>query len=270
MATNRTRREDPARTEPYRQWENLMKSGNHPDASNGGAQPGSADSGATNGADWHEQAADREPNGAATHTIDQTISDAVKLGYKIIEEQIDQGKRVAASLSGQTYSTNAISADTADFVKRLMRFYTDIGSSCFEFIETLSRNASTQPAHEESHREPPNQSGPGSHAPPGNHVPSTHNVPVEITSDVPTRVTVNLSGPVRYGRLGVQVLLALDMSSPPLHDVEFKKEQSQALPTLVIRIPKGQPEGRYTGTIIDFETNHPQGTLTIDIGRNTS
>lgn len=256
MTTNRTRREDPARTEPFRQWEQLLKNGKRADAANGDAMDGHA---------WQAQHANGHASSAGPNPIDKTITDAVKLGYKIVEEQIEQGKRVAAELSGRSYSTNSVASDTSDFVKRLLRFYTDIGATCFEFIETLSRNVPSSPARTgepftAQGATPDTRHDGSAAASPG------RSVAIEVAADVPTRVSVNLTEAIDGRALGVHALSALDADAPPLSEVAFTYDESSAAPTLQVRVPKGQPEGSYVGVVVDLVTNEPCGTLSIQIG----
>jgi len=262
MTTNRTRREDPTRTEPYRQWEQLLKTGKRPGAANGAGN--GANNGATANGDAGQQHANGHSAGLGVGAIDKTITDAVKLGYKIIEEQIDQGKRVAAELSGRSYSTNSIATDTTDFVKRLLRFYSDIGASCFEFIETLSRNVPVGSAGRAAPQPPA-----GNPAPPVNGFGSaaaSRNVPIEVAADVPTRVSLDLMGPVGQRSLAVHGLHALDPATAPLRDIAFGGGSPTDTPTLYVRVPSGQPEGSYTGVVVDADTNQAYGTLSIRIG----
>jgi hypothetical protein len=209
-------------------------------------------------------------NGVGARTLDGTIADAVKLGYQIIEEQIEQGKKVASQLSASSYSANSLGGDTADFLGRLLRFYSDIGSTCFEFIETLSRSV---PGVSAARSRPGNTmqqssaSFDGMARPerPAKNADGAADVAMEIASAVPVRVALNVAQTAMHRRLGVHGLFALNSSIPPLQDVEFRREGFADAPTLVVRIPDGQPAGTYTGAVIDFENNEALGTVTVHI-----
>jgi len=203
-------------------------------------------------------------NGASGSQADDVVSHAVNLGYRIIEEHIDQGEWVAEQLSSQSSDSRTPGGDTSDFVQRLLRFYADVGLVCFEFIETLSRNTVLQDSVRgfmDDGFAPSGADAGGAAEQSAAH----RNVPVDMVSENPACVALELSAPLNGCALGVHGLFALDPSRPPLQDIGFHSDGTEAVTTLKIRIPPGQPTGTYTGAVIDAATNQPRGTLTVHI-----
>ena len=241
MTKERLRRQDPSRSEPIREWGQLFRQ----------AEPEGAAEAANAGAD----------NGATSPQLDDVVSHAVNLGYKIVEEHIDQGERVAEQISdGSSSASASAGGDATEFIQRLLRFYADVGLICFEFIESLSRSAVVKDGMRGFMDD-------GVAAPAGQAAqdPGHRNIPVDMVSEAPARVALDLTAPVNGCALGVHALFALDQSRPPLQDVGFHNDTPGSDTTLRIRIPPGQPAGTYTGAVIDAATNQPRGTLTVQI-----
>ncbi len=249
MTKERLRRTDPPRSEPIRDWEQLFRQ----------PEPDSPQKDeATDGAEAAEK------NGANDHAWDDVVTHAVKLGYQIIEDQISQGKRVAEQVSDRSYTSNSIGGDVSEFVRRLLQFYTDIGATCFDFIDALTRSTEfTDNVRGWVDEGLTNSSGKEPDL--ATEAASYQNVPIEVVSEQPARVSLDLAGIARNCRLGVHGLYALDPSNPPLRDIEFNYGVAEHQPTLRIRIPQGQPADTYTGAIIDADTNQPRGTLSVVI-----
>jgi hypothetical protein len=245
----RVRRKDPERTGPIRHWSTLfrpaktrssnMATEQHPDA-NGGARQ-----------------------------ADDVVSRAVEIGYEVIEEHIRQGKRVAESLTtarpGQ--SNGAQNGGGKELIERLLHFYTDLGSLCFELMESIIRN----PGVGELLRPQPN----GTQAPPfaarasNGSGAKTASVATEVSSALPVRVTLSLDEDMpEHCALGIHELHALDRSKPPLRDVSFHNGSADGRQTLRVSVPNDQPPGTYSGAVIDSSTNEPRGTLSIVVRSN--
>jgi hypothetical protein len=231
MTKERLRRTDPPRTDPIRDWEQLFR---RPD-------PTASDvNGAGNGADAQQQ------NGANGHAWDDAVTHAVKLGYRIVEDQIDQGKRVAEQLSERSYTSNSVGGDVSEFLRRLLQFYTDMGASCFEFIDSLTRSSEFT----DNVLDWVDEGLSGTAAADAGDAGRQHahrQIAIDIQSDRPARV---------HG---------LEASNPPLTDIEFVYEDDASEPVLRIRVPDGQPADTYTGVVVDTSTNQPRGTLSVRI-----
>jgi hypothetical protein len=199
---------------------------------------------------------------------DDAVSRAVEIGYEVIEEHIRQGKRVAETLTtARPGQANGAQAGGKELIERLLHFYTDLGSLCFELMESIIRN----PGVGELLRPQPN----GSQAPP--FAPRATNgsgsngaaVATEVSSPLPVRVTLSLNENIpEHCALGVQELHSLDRSKPPLRDVSFHNGSPDGRQTLRVSVPDDQPPGTYSGAVIDSATNEPRGTLSIVVRSN--
>lgn len=240
----RLRRADPKRAGPIRNWQTLLRRSDSWNSREPLAPGDTAADAADDGA-WND-----------------TVSRGVKLGYSVIEEQIRQGQRIAQEINDRSYTAGAMDNNVGKLLERVLRFYTDVGSLCFELVESTLRNpgvsgifrtpGTSEPSNDASHN---SQWTNGATA-----------VSIEVASTRPTEVTLDLRPHANGSALAVHELRALDTQKPPLTEVRFESGSENGPPRVRIAIPEAQPPDIYTGALIDRETNEPRGTLSIRIG----
>lgn len=236
----RLHREDPIRTDPIREWAKLWR---RPDSwgirgptakPQAGEGPSPADS-------WSD-----------------VVAGAVDLGYRVVDEQIRQGQRVAQQINNQSYGPGTMGTDAQEIGERLVRYSADAWALWMDFLNALLGNSDLirnaprpfQPTAAPSARSTAEK-------------PAT--VSVEIASSRPARVTIELQ-PKSEGRpLATFELRALDASKPPLTDIAFERDPSNEIVSVRIRVPDGQPSGVYTGVVVDRETGQARGTLSVRV-----
>ena len=250
MTKSRLHRDDPLRTEPIRDWEQLFRKPDtaeslHPDNVNGSEEAQGENS--ANGRSW-----------------DDAVSNAVDLGYRIIEDQIIQGKRAAEQISERANPSTSVGGDVTEFVRRLLQFYTDLGTTCFEFVDSLTRSAEFG-ENLRNWVDDGLASAGNRNARDEFHQGTRHKVPIEVVSLQPTRVSLELHGNAALDSIDVRGLFELDPAVSPLTDVAFAYSEEDQGPVLNIRIPPDQPAGTYTGVVTDSRTNQPRGTLSVKI-----
>jgi hypothetical protein len=241
----RFRREDPERVDPIRAWETLFRSDD--------SRPQAA-------------AADESPS-AGEKTDEKTSWDdiatrAVRRGYEVIEEQINEGRRIAEKFRGYSDDVRKGSDDTTRLIERSLRFYTDVGSLWFELMESLLRNQALRPdprsgngVNAEDH---PATNGNGN----GASRAKNSDVDIEVISPCPTSVSLDLRS-ANGETLTVPPLRAADDGKPPLTDIGFHTREGR--PVLRIKIPNGQPADTYSGVVVDAGTHQPKGTLCVSV-----
>jgi hypothetical protein len=240
----RFRREDPERVDPIRAWETLFRSDD--------SRP--------------QGAADESPS-AGEKTDEKTSWDdiatrAVRRGYEVIEEQINEGRRIAERFRGYSDDVRKGSDDTTRLIERSLRFYTDVGSLWFELMESLLRNQALRP----DPRSGNGANGDDHHATNGNGNGASgakdNGVDIEVISPCPTSVSLDLRS-ADGAALTVPPLRAADDGKPPLTDIGFHAREGRSV--LRIKIPKGQPADTYSGVVVDAGTHQPKGTLCVSV-----
>ena len=240
----RMKREDPARSSPIRNATTYFREAH------------SWDDGAP------EQGAGTGPETPVTEKLDDVITRGVHLGYKVIEEHIRKGQRTARELRQSSPQAQDGSDDFAKFVEQAQRLYQDVGTLCFDALETLvhspallrrvARAVQMYPDTEPSGAEATDPSG------------FAGRCAVEIQSRHRTRVDLQLDPGAQFRPLRVHALHAPLPGAPPLTALSFRGEPS-GVPLLAVSIPDHQPAGLYSGLVVDAETNEPAGTLTVHI-----
>jgi len=240
----RVKREDPERVEPIRAWETLFRAEE--------AQPkpdvATSDSSAKNKSE--------------TGSWDEIASRAVRRGYEVIEEQINEGRKIAERVRGYSDDVRKANDDSTRLIERSMRFYTDVGYLWFELMESLLRNQALRdglrPTNGTNGGDAHAKNDSGNGASGGQH----NDVEIELISPYPTNVSLDLRS-TPDATLTVPALRAADDSKPPLADIAF--HAGAARPVLRIKIPEGQPADTYSGVVVDARTHQPRGTLCVSV-----
>lgn len=240
----RFRREDPERTEPHRHWSNLYRSSESFDARDA---PGAAES--SDGAKQAESWSD-------------VVSEGVRLGYRVIEEQMKQGQRVAEQISDPGYGPAAMSGDVREATERMIRYGGDLVALWIEFVNSTMANgdfirslgASWQAAAR------------GVAVPfPADQGMAPTSISVDVCSIRPVRVTLDLKPNAAGRALATHGLRAPEVEKPALTDVTFEAGPDGVLPRLRLRVPEGQPPGLYTGVVVDKRSGELLGTMTAEL-----
>jgi hypothetical protein len=230
----RMRRDDPERTGPVRSWSKLYHASDPREAADGAA---SADG------------AERD-----------VVAQGVGLGYRVIEEQIRQGQRVAEQISAASYSPSAIGGDMREASERMVRYSADLLALWFDFVNSTMANGELMrnfSASLQGARPPAEATGPAAAA--------STSVAVELCSIRPVRVTLDLKAHAAGRSLATHGLRAADIDKPPLTEVGFERAADAAPLVLRLRVPETQPPGLYTGVVIDKQSGELLGTLTAQV-----
>jgi hypothetical protein len=183
------------------------------------------------------------------------LAHGVNLGYKVIAEQIVQGQRLAQRLgkaSGKT--SGAESGELRALIERVLHLYKDMGTLCFDAVETLARSPALRSGIARAWQGNA-ESGPSSE--------SETAFAVEIASTRRTQVSVHLKQREARFIPMAHALYATDLAIAPLTSVRFKIEPASTSLMLQVEIPDAQPPANYTGVIVDSASNEPRGTLCV-------
>jgi hypothetical protein len=225
---DRITRPKPERTEPLRSWSALM--GTSETGGNGGAA-----------------------------SLDGVVSRSVEVGYRVVDEYLRHGQRVAERLGDRSLTPGNMAQDFQELTGRMTRYASDLMDVWFQLIELASARRpgapeATAPAAAPA---PP---------PPAEPAAGGTRVAVLMSSLQPTEVTVD----VRPGALGpsliVHALRAADADKPRLTEVGIEPAAADGTLRLRIRVPPDQPAGVYNGMIIDERTSRPVGTVSVRVG----
>ena len=230
----RLRREDPKRTEPIR------SARNHVEA-NGG---------------WGESLTGRptgKKDGNEAGDSSDTVDYGVHLGYKIIEEQILKGRKLAEQWHAPDTERKP-EEEWPRVIDRLLNVYRDLGSVWMDATESIISRVANLAM--ESYAE-----GGESHA----HAEQS-NLDLAVTVKCGKKLQIQLdlkSG--LAGNLNVPPLHGLDPAAEPLTSVRILPRSTGKGAELEVEVPDNALATTYTGVIVNADTNEPRGTLSLQV-----
>ncbi|MDD5033122.1 MAG: hypothetical protein PHE55_00055 [Methylococcaceae bacterium] len=238
----RLHRQDPKRSEPIRNLTGFLRNSHSWGENPPGEEPGKT-----------------EPQGSS-EKLDDVLTHGVHLGYKIIEEQISQGQRVAQRLRKRYPPMGDREGDGGGeidaLISRLLGLTKDMGTLWFDSMEMVLKTPRLLRGL--AGGEEQGEVGIASN------LAETH-ISIEIASSKRAQVSLNLpSRPQRYIPL-VHALYATNPAFPPLTGISFRHCTGSPHPILQVEIPDHQPASTYTGVVADGETNEPVGTLVVRV-----
>ncbi len=190
--------------------------------------------------------ADSRPSRPEVQILDSVVTEAVGLGYDVIDTYIRQG-RFAAEQTRTGLDASGITTDVADLAQRAVTLSLDLANSWLDLVTAVTQ-------HCKRPQVAPTPLTPGPVQPP---------IDYEIICSRQVQVEFQFfSGADRIAP-AVHYLQARDQTIPPLTGVFFTVSQDSKRPALNIPVPEGQPAGTYSGVIVDAATNLPGGTLIV-------
>lgn len=210
-----------------------------------------------------EHPAWREPS----DILDDVVTHGVKLGYRVIDEHLRQGKSAAAKLRTGDRDDGNGHGEMEELTERLQRVYKDFGALCFDALDVLARSPVLL-RWLAGREQQSSQGGVGARAAsqPISPAPAAGAaVAVEVAST--RRILVNLNLPPQAEAYvpAVHALHGGDPTCPPLTAITFRIDSASRVPILEVHVPDHQPPALYTGVVVDRATNEPVGTLSVRV-----
>jgi hypothetical protein len=203
--------------------------------------------------------------------LNDVVSHSVDLGYRVIDEYIQQGQKAAQRFSERSYAPDTLATDTQELATRMMQYASDFTALWLEFFQVATGSAGRwpppfdglAPERPASAPPPPPAATPAGPTPQGAAAPRAR-IRVAVTSPYPTEVSLDVR-PDATHQLVVQSLRAVDPDKPRLTDVSIEATGPDEPLTLRIRVPAGHPAGIYNGLIVEEDTGRPAGTVSLRI-----
>jgi hypothetical protein len=205
-------------------------------------------------------------------SLNEVISRSVSLGYRVVDEYIQQGQRAAERLRSRSYGAETMADDVQDLTVRMLRYASDFAAVWLDFVQlaagnqTAPQSAAAAPGAEGP---APETAGKAAAAPPSSvapQAPERASVRIEVIATQPTEVSLDLQPDAGARPLLLHALRAVDPDKPRLTEVSFEPASGGQSARFRIRVPNGQPPGHYRGLIIDEQTSRPVGSVGVRIG----
>ena len=213
--------------------------------------------------------------GGPLNSPEEVVVQAVKLGYKIADEQILKGQEIARRLRGA--SVRSGSGDVGDLLEQGMRLARQVAILMVELTETTTQaptllravfdaacgekpRAKSGSKKSESEAAAPDASS--ASPAPATVLPA---VPIEVTSKRPTRASLVLSKVLPADAVAYPLVLTDGDRKTPQYitGVRFVTAGKGA-PFLEVIVEDTQAPGQYCGYAVD-NAGQPVGTITVSV-----
>lgn len=218
--------------------------------------------------------ADQPRDAEAASGLEDAVSEGVRLGYGVIEDQIRQAQDLAGKLNPGSYglfgSERAGSAEEIrSLLDRLLRSYGDLTNVWLQMLNAMLGNADILNAILGKEKGETEQA----QAPSADHTRAANGaagagpaIALSISAD--GRVETDLrffGGRPATTALVVQDLRSRENGAPPLEDLAVIQAAGDEPARIVVKVPSEQPPGLYQGLILDQRTDAPIGVLGITV-----
>jgi hypothetical protein len=187
-----------------------------------------------------------------------SVQRGVELGYRVIDEYIKQGAAFAAPFTPSSQK-GASGQPPSVTPERMLQYASDLTSMWFDAMGTLIANGSPKAngagavAHERPQPSAPSARAAG---------PVRIQIALRAKQDVDVLVTLeDTFNPT--ARISLESLRS-PLGKDALSDVDIVPAEGGGI-RVTLNVPEGTARTRYSGAIIDGETNNPQGRVTIQV-----
>lgn len=215
-----------------------------------------------------------ERRGQSRDSAEEAVNDGVDDAYRVADEHLREGQWRAGSRNQRSYAWRSPGYGSSfgygyggrpsdGLIEQLMRVYLDMMGLVGTMMNGFTRPSyPSYPQYQRPFEERPEPRFHDAPDPP----PAARSTAVrlEVTSNQPNHIALDLKPFRAPGLLVVPPLRAMNSNRPELRDVELDTAKGRCV--LRIRIPDQQPPGLYSGVVVDARTGEPCGTLAIQVG----
>lgn len=218
------------------------------------------------------------PGGQGGEAWNDVIARSVDLGYRVIDDYVRQGERVARAVGerGPVTGPAAAFADTQDIARRMGQYAMEVTTLWYQLLQgTQSASGWPFPAYPGFAMPRAPEAGGAAHdgdaarkppvppAAPNGAKPVR--VAVSVSSARATEVVLDLRPEAGARRMVVQSLRSPDPGPPRIADVALTGDGVETPFTLRVHVPDDQPAGIYNGIVIEEESGLPLGTVSLRV-----
>ncbi|MEM8961035.1 MAG: hypothetical protein AAGD38_06115 [Acidobacteriota bacterium] len=202
-------------------------------------------------------------NGTETAEDDDPIRHGVRLGYQVIDEHLEQGRRIAREINDRAYGPNALGRDMREMAERMIRFSSDVALLCVEMMTSFAGFEEQADGASSDGSRRASFSSRATASTPTHPTDDESRARLAVEIDRPSRVSVDLAPGGDLADLHLpHGLRGLDPNTPPLDAIELV-EGDDGETLLRIQVPDDQPLDRYTGVVLARSSGEVRGTVAV-------
>lgn len=196
--------------------------------------------------------------------VSEVVADAVRLGYRVIEENLRQGRTAADRLRARDYDVDDARDDIVTLGRRFVDLARDLGTSWFDLIGAVLDDPrlidAVRPTRSDRDRK-------GGDRPPHDRDP-TRRTPVEVVGHPTAFGEALLSDPSRLARPPqVTPLRLIDgpAQAPAIMGARLGAASETGALALIVPVPPDQAPGTYAGTIYETGSKRLLGSISLTV-----
>lgn len=197
-------------------------------------------------------------DGKARPRLEDAVSRSVELGYKVVDEYIQQGQRAAQRLSEGKLTAEVLSSEVNELGGRIARYASDFFGAWVELLELAAVGSAARQNGTAGTSVPP----PEVPAPPAARRPAA-GMRVEVHASRPVEVALDLRAERVTGAVRAHELRSAEPGKPRLTDVAVRSDGAGKAAVLRIGVPDDHPAGAYEGLLVDEATNRAVGSVRV-------
>lgn len=209
-------------------------------------------------------------------SLSDVVSRSVDLGYRVIDDYIQQGEKAARRMSERSVTPQTMIGDAQDVAARMAQHASGLAAVWLEFLQLVAATsgmplmgnpweAFAATAAGAAPRPAPSTDE-GNARRSGADAGEPTRLRIEVVSSRPTEVALDLQPSATGRALIVHDLRAVAPDTPRIADVTFQPGAGETPACLRICVPPEQPAGVYSGLIIDEQSSRPVGSVSVSLG----
>lgn len=201
--------------------------------------------------------------------IQDAVSEGVRLGYSVIEDQIRQAQGLAKKFSPGTANLGMGGDEIRPLLSRMLRTYGDLTSVWLEVLNAAVGNAELLDAllgKSKDDQKPTSKDQSENRSTTDKPAMDFSGISLSLIANCPVETKLDLfdsSGDA--SSLVVQDLRCRENGKPPLSNIVMQQANQSGSGHLTIKVPDEQPPGLYQGLILDSLTDSPVGALSVTV-----
>jgi len=186
----------------------------------------------------------------------------VALGYRVVDEYLQQGQRAAQRLADRSYGPANVAHDVQDVTARMVRYTSELLATWIDFLQVSGGAAETRSTAAETNGAPGASPDGAAYAAP---VGQATRVRLEVVTSRVVTVSVELAPEAATRPATAHALRSADQDKPRLTEVSLRPDAGGPA-VLRVCVPDDQPAGVYSGLVVDDEASRLVGTINVRIG----
>ncbi|HEY1880309.1 MAG TPA: hypothetical protein VGG68_10280 [Caulobacteraceae bacterium] len=230
----------------------------------------------------------QEPDEGLDLAVSDAVAQAVRLGYKVLAENLEEGRIAAKQFRVGEYNVRNVPNDLNVLAKRMVNLARDLSTTTFDVLDRVLQDPTLMKAVRRmaesidpvaptakpsaaspSQSAPPAPAKSGKMVAPANPSPVVQSVPLtcRFSGAAEARVLASwLTRPDSPTPLATAGLTTLEAGVPPIAGVTFHASNDGLGVVAEIQFPSDQAAGVYSGVVVGVADGKVVGALTIQVG----